>query len=347
LNKFIFLSNRQIEIILHVVIWAAFASLPLLIAKSEFFSYPKTFYYSWVPLIFSMIVFYINYFFLIPKFFFKRAYMKMCVSNIILIILSIILLDISKNWMLNNFDIQPWGKKGDFKYWKIAYQSLSFILTIGISISIRVTNKWIETEKAKREIENTNLKSELQLLKYQIQPHFFFNSLNNVYALIDQAPEKAKETVYELSKLLRFMLNEANEDKIIIENEVECLKNFIKLMSVRLNDNVTLKSSLPDKTPEIFVAPLLFLTLIENAFKHGVSATKPSFIDINMTTDINKVTLTVVNSYFPKDKKDRSGSGIGLGNLKQRLEKIYPGQHEFSTEIIDNTHKVKLEINTN
>ena len=181
---------------------------------------------------------------------------------------------------------------------------------------------------------------------YQLQPHFFFNSLNNIYALIDISPDQAKSSIHSLSKLMRYMLYETNVELLPLSKEIDFMKKYIDLMKLRVSDKTEVSYSFPTKETGINIAPLLFISLIENAFKHGVSASKESSIDIKMATLDKKIIFTIKNNNFPKRTDDKSGSGMGIPNIQKRLELLYPNKNIFNTIVKDDCFIAHLEIET-
>jgi LytS/YehU family sensor histidine kinase len=218
-------------------------------------------------------------------------------------------------------------------------------LVAALSVAIRMTENWYILEQEKKELENARSEAELQNLKSQLNPHFLFNTLNNIYSLIAIDPDRAQFAVHDLSRLLRHVLYEDNQKFVSLDHELNFMKSYIELMSLRLSGNVELKVDLPDDGKGVLVAPLLFITLIENAFKHGVSPTEPSFIHIRFSWLENSgICCYIENSYFPKKETDRSGSGIGLENLKKRLDLLYPGKYDLRTEREGNEFVAQLKI---
>ena len=224
----------------------------------------------------------------------------------------------------------------------------SFIIPVIFSIAVKATENWIKTEAEKKEIENRNLAAELQNLRYQIQPHFFFNSLNNIYSLVESSPSKAQEAIHSLSKLMRYLLYDTGRDKVELSQEINFLKKYIQLMELRQTDKILTDFRFPDTEDLHFrIAPLLFIPLIENAFKHSVSATLQTYISFEMTIQGDYLFLSGENSNFPKTTTDVSGSGIGLVNLKKRLELLYPGKHELNYGVRKDIYSVTLRIKLN
>lgn len=212
-------------------------------------------------------------------------------------------------------------------------------LVVGSSIAIRMNSRWHYAEKKLLEVKREKTEAELKNLKYQMNPHFLLNTLNNIYALIEFDSRKAQNAVQELAKLLRHVLYENHSAKIPLKRELEFIKNYIALMQIRLLPSVKVSVNLDAGEIPIFIEPLLFISLIENAFKHGVSPTEKSFISISIQGyPDGRVICEIKNSNFPKNSTDKSGSGIGLAQLSSRLELTYPGNYEWIKEISDDGH---------
>ena len=159
------------------------------------------------------------------------------------------------------------------------------------------------------------------------------NTLNNIHTLIETDAGKAQSAVERLSVLMRYLLYDSAHNTINLKKEIEFIHSFISLMQLRHSDEVEVKVLIPDQIPDIQIPPMLFISLIENAFKHGISHSQPSFIHIDIhQIDGNRLFCSIQNSYVPKDETDRSGSGIGLENLNRRLEILYPHNHIIRTE---------------
>lgn len=210
------------------------------------------------------------------------------------------------------------------------FSFLSQVMVVGTSVAIKVTTRWYGTQAKIAAMEKEKSAAELQQLKSQLNPHFLFNSLNNIYALIAFNPQRAQLAVHNLGDMLRYLLYEASKERISLRKELEFVRDYCDLVKLRITENVRLTLELPDDDRGISIAPLLLIAPVENAFKHGVSPTKPSYIHIRIEVDSrHAVTCTVRNSSFPKTYADKSGSGIGLENLRKRIELIYPNRHRW------------------
>ena len=211
-----------------------------------------------------------------------------------------------------------------------------------------VLMKWRETDEARKKAEAARTEAELKNLRNQINPHFLLNTLNNIYALTAFDTGKAQEAIHELSSMLRHLLYDNQQRYVSLTDEIAFLRNYIDLMKIRLTDNVEVSTDINiPKHCDIRIAPLLFISLVENAFKHGISPVKHSFIHIKITADESgKVECLIENSNHPKDAGDRSGHGIGLQQVEQRLDMSYKGLYEWTKGLsADNsTYTSKITI---
>ena len=227
--------------------------------------------------------------------------------------------------------------------------SITLALMVGLSVAIKMTQKWIVTEKERKQLEQERTEAELKNLKNQLNPHFLFNTLNNIYSLIAISPDRAQSAVLELSKMLRYVLYENTQPYVPMEKELEFNHNYIELMRLRLARHVKVVVDMPRGLCRGYqIAPLLFITLIENAFKHGTSATEPSFVTIVMREPSpGVIECRIENSCFPKNENDKSGSGIGLKNLSRQLELLYPGKYTLHAESDARVYRSSLTIDLN
>ncbi len=333
-----------------MLVWLTLICLPYLLSYGQEQDFSRVIAHFWIPLFFSAIIFYLNYFVLIDRFLFPKKMLYFIIINAGAIVCFLYL----KEYIEDNFfkDIIKKSVAGVERVrppFKIAIyiQILSYLAPLFFSIALKSTKRWIKTEAERKEAANFKLKSELQHLRYQLQPHFFFNSLNNIYALVDISPDQAKKSIHSLSKLMRYMLYETNEESISLSKEMDFMKKYIDLMKLRVSDKTKVNYHFPSEETGIKIAPLLFISLIENAFKHGVSASKPGTIEINMTCSNKKVLFVIENENFPKKMDDKSGSGIGIPNIEKRLELLYPNKNSFKTAVTNNRFVAELEIETN
>ncbi len=221
----------------------------------------------------------------------------------------------------------------------IFYNIVSLVFTVGVSMALRLGQRTKELETERLEAERQRSEAELSNLRNQLNPHFLLNTLNNIYALISFDTDKAQLAVSELSKLLRHILYENQSNFVPLYTEAAFIENYVELMKIRVTDDVRVITNIDiapdDATP---VAPLLFISLIENAFKHGVSSSGEGDIIIELHHTDDSITCCITNSNHPKKDNDKSGSGIGLKQVARRLELLYSGRYTWeSGKSEDNT----------
>ena len=189
-------------------------------------------------------------------------------------------------------------------------------------------------------LEKQNLEQQLEYLRYQINPHFFMNTLNNIHALVDIDPAKAQETIVELSKMMRFVLYEGDKDGVPLTRELEFIRTYIKLMQLRYTDKVRIDLDLPAEAPDKTIPPLILIPFIENAFKHGVSYKQASFIEVKISLEDESLRFSCCNS--KADVPNQEKGGVGLANVRKRLNLLY--DHDYALRIQDNPDVYTVEL---
>lgn len=221
------------------------------------------------------------------------------------------------------------------------------ILVIGFATALRLGDKWIKLDRRRQDLLSSQREEELKNLKSQLNPHFLFNTLNSIYALIAISPTKAQEAVHELSRLLRYVLYDTSAT-VSLKQELGFIDNYINLMKLRLNHSVKLNVSFDtDGDENIRVAPLIFITLIENVFKHGIH-THDIPIDISVTAKDGVIRCTTSNGRLPSSDSEQPNpeGGIGLTNLRRRLDLIYGKNARLDIAPGEDTYRVSLTIDT-
>ena len=241
------------------------------------------------------------------------------------------------------------------------------LLMFGANLGIKVFIRSREDRKRLAALEKQNLEQQLEYLRYQINPHFFMNTLNNIHALVDIDPEKAKGTILELSKMMRFVLYEGNKQGVPLSRELDFIRHYVTLMQLRYTDKVRISMDLPQEVPDRQIPPLILITFIENAFKHGISYQRESFIEVTVSVEDQSLRFTCRNSKAEKpnrwssESKDglaqslpsRDGGraelneekgGVGLENIRRRLNLIYDKQYSLKLKSEPDTYTVELVI---
>ena len=222
----------------------------------------------------------------------------------------------------------------------VFFQVLMILLAVGIRHVMRTNEREMQFEEERRK----TAEAELTWLKHQLNPHFLFNTLNNISSLTQIDPDKAQESIGQLSDLLRYALYDSEAEKVPLASEIEFMDNYIDLMALRCNEMTTVEKHLEAPARPVEVAPLLFISLVENAFKHGVNARHPSFVKVSMRMEGDDLVFACDNSLFEKQGVDRIGSGIGLENMKRRLELLYPGRYTYEQSAADETYHVQVTL---
>lgn len=208
------------------------------------------------------------------------------------------------------------------------------LLMIGSSLAVAVFFRARQDRLKFKELQAAQLQSELDYLKYQINPHFFMNTLNNIHALVDIDSELAKEAIISLSRLMRYVLYESNQSTVPLRKELSFIAQYIELMKIRTDDSVTLTYEEPEapcnSCLDAGIPPMLLISFIENAFKHGISHREPSFIDIKVKCEDDRFHFHCANSNFSRDTMKAQQGGVGLDNVRKRLEIIYPGRYTLN-----------------
>lgn len=333
----------------HVILWLVIFVMPFFFTgvghEITFESYMQTI----VPPLSFMAVFYLNYLFFIDRFLYRQKTLRFVLVNIVSVALIMYLVHvIFKNFFAPpDFGMRPEPDFAHMLRFRLG-NVMIYLLVVCASVAVRMTATWYNTERERQIIEKDKAEAELMNLKSQLNPHFLFNTLNNIYVLIDTDSEKAREALYSLSGLLRYVLYGTGSGTVPLKNELDFVSKYVELMKIRLPDSMRVRVSMPENDAGLMIAPLIFISLVENAFKHGISNDSDSFVDVDISLFNNDtgVKCVISNSNYPKSPVgDRSGSGIGLENLKRRLDLIYPDRYIYETSVSDGVYSVQLVIN--
>jgi len=356
---------RLIELLLHIGVWILIFILPqyLMINNEE----PENWLYLFILLktLIYAAIFYLNYLILIPYIFYRGKKILYFLIFLLSVFFFFYISEISfeelrpkplhfkekieprcgfEQKSTAEFD-HPKNHKPPPK-WPLMYNNLITLFLISLTgLGLRFAKKMIETEKERKEAEKEKINTELSLLKSQIHPHFFFNTLNNIYALTEAKSNDASKAILKLSKLMRYVIYDSDTNITMLSKEIEFIKNYADLMKLRLSSKVKLYINFPDKYIDTEIHPLLFITFIENAFKYGISYTAPSFIFIEMKVQSDIIEFVCRNSIVEIPEQPEH-SGLGLENVKKRLNMLYPASHNLVITNKDSVFEVNLKLNT-
>ena len=341
--------NKNTTWILHVAVWLMLFLSPLMFSHEQTISLVRVAAFSIFPLC-MMTVFYTNYLWLVPRYYIAHEERFYWIFNMIMILVLAVLMQLWMHLLHPLFpdDGRPHPEPSFLKQLLfVARNIFNLSVVLFIATSMEISSRWHQMEDERIEMEAARKEAELANLRSQINPHFLLNTLNNIYALTAFDTEKAQKAIMELSKMLRHMLYDNQQNMVNLKEEIQFIGNYVNLMKLRLPQNVEVRfhSNYPEPC-NIQVAPLIFISLVENAFKHGVSPTEKSFIDINISAENDLLTCEIKNSNYPKTQQDRSGHGIGLQQVERRLNLSYPQRHTWKKGITDNGKQYysKIEI---
>ena len=320
---------------LYTLVWAAIFLIPFMNAQlmSE---HAVNFNYviiSWGKIAPYFVIFVVNNNILAPRLLLRNRYW--------LYIISLLLMVFSMFGAIEIFDFRYWQSDVMLRnkasltdlewYWNV----LIGVLMAGANLMIKLYYRSIDTERRMALLEKQNIETQMKYLMYQINPHFLMNTLNNIHAMIDFDSDMAKQSVMELSHMLRHVLYDSGEEYTTLDKEVEFLHSYIELMRIRVDDDVEIKLNAPDtnRCRHIKMPPLLLIVLVENAFKHGISYNAKSFITVNISVDADELSCVVANSRH--DAHTSSHSGIGLNNITKRLDILFGDSYTLSTDESD------------
>ena len=214
------------------------------------------------------------------------------------------------------------------------------ILMFGANLGIKSYFRSSDDRKRLEKLERENLAQQLEYLRYQINPHFFMNTLNNIHALVDINPEQAKDTILELSKMMRFVLYEGNKQGVPLSRELDFIRHYVTLMQLRYTNKVKITLDLPQETSDRQIPPLILITFIENAFKHGISYQHPSFIEVKVSEHNDAMHFSCRNSKGEKPNEEKGG--VGLANIRKRLNLLYG--HDYALRIKNDAELYSVEL---
>lgn len=296
------------------------------------------------------VTYFLNYYVLVPLLLFKGKklyFFGANIASILLVNLHILIGYIHSYNYMSSPDSQ-YSQYASFAWYGMATGYFLLLLfnvaaaSVAFAIRTKIRNREIKEQLSDEKQRHTE--AELHWLKNQLNPHFLFNTLNNISSLAQIDIDLTQDSIARLSDLLRYAMYETEKPTVPLEKEVEFMRNYIALMELRCNDKTTVTTSFEVSDPSAQITPLLLISFIENAFKHGISSNRPSFINVSLHEENNRLTFICDNSNFPKDETDHSGKGIGLSNMKRRLELLYPGRYELHQSLENDIYHISLNI---
>ena len=351
--------RNNIAILVHLLCWFIFAFGVLYYHPTAWgVTFPKEFWIKQTILLVILVtVFYLNFYLLIPRLLFHNKVWAYILLTIALIIgITMLSNFINSFFNLNVFPFRqhqpmhpghprfPGHPDHHGRFDSFVPSMISLMVGLGITVSF--IQKWQHEVSLRQQLEQEKVTTELTLLKAQINPHFFFNTLNTIYSYTLSDGDIARTAITNLSKMMRYVLYDAEGRQTSLSKEIAFIKEYTELMKLRITSKTTVLLQIQEQVTEVMIAPMLFLPFVENAFKHGVSSIKEGDIIIWILQTEDSVELRVRNTVYerPRTSEDES-NGIGLLNTKRRLDLLYPGKYTLSTGMINETeYEAKLRL---
>lgn len=348
MNSFLY---RHRVVLLHVSFWCVYVSFFFyqVNARSGFDSNPwVAFSRTAFHVAFNMMAAYMNYFIFLPRFLERRNIGRYLLEYAIpFIILCTIRVHLQR-FMVDGYTHQEHYFYSSMYISQMVATSLFVVVFVGM---LRFAKDWFELEAKKKELENEKLTAELSFLKEQINPHFLFNTLNNLYYLAYTKSDNTTEVIAKLSQMMRYMIYESNYQLVELSKEIEYMQSYVSLERLRLNNQIPIDFKVDGNPGGIKIAPLILITFLENAFKHGANSTnKNAWVNLSIKVDGKNCVYTVENSKAGTIKINgvhsdmATKSGIGLQNVKRRLELTYPGKYNLEVKDLSDRYYVQLKL---
>lgn len=334
--------------ILHVLVCLFFLGFPLIFftrqgSRAIEFALASPFY--WINSLAFGLLFYFNLYYLAPRFYCQKHYLKYFGAVLLLLIgfhflkpFDNLLKDYFRYFGMHVGQIEPYDPT------RIdVFSNVFFFVVMSLSLAIRVIKRWQESEKRILQAEADKANAELSFLKNQINPHFLFNTLNNIYSLSVVQDPKTSLSIMKLSNLMRYIADDAIKDFISLEREAAYIRDFIDLQKLRLGQNMQVDFTVTGNTENKSIAPLILMSFVENTFKYGVTTREPATIAISLFSDEKKITFFCQNKILVQQHRVES-TGIGLANTRHRLNMIYPGRHTLEIDDSNGLFTVNLTL---
>jgi len=340
--------HRRRVVLLHLSFWCVYVSFflyQMTSRRGREFVWDRVLVTAAIQVSFAMVAAYINYFTFLPRFLKHRKPWRY-LAEFILPFAAIMFLRLTlERYFIDGFSgAEEWLYTTRFIV-QVCTTNLFIVIFVAM---LRFAVEWMDLEARKKEVENEKLIAELNFLKAQINPHFLFNTLNNLYYLAYSKSENTTEVIAKLSQMMRYMIYESNHAKVLLTKEIEYMMNYISLERLRLNDQIPIKFEVTGNVDNVWITPLIFITFLENAFKHGVNNSNPkAWVNISIQLRGSECIYTVENSKTSDSKDMAEKSGIGLRNVKRRLELSYPEKYSLEALDANESYSVKLNLTLN
>lgn len=339
------------ENLIYFFVWSAIILSPILASKmlGEEHVNLGNILISWRKISPYLLLFLVNNLYMAPKLLLRQHYIYYVISSVVVVLIIFGAVDIYERYLVReipDIELMVANRKASFTDLALPWNVLLGLFMVATNSMIKLMYHTMRNEQEMAMLRQENMQAEIDYLKYQINPHFFMNTLNNIHALIEIDSEAAQSAVIELSKMMRYVLYKSDEKSISLEQDMQFIENYVKLMQMRYAEELDIRIEYPrERAAQLSIPPLLLVVFVENAFKHGVSSSRPSFIHIGIEEIGENLHCTVVNSRSKRD--DNHKPGIGLQNVTKRMELIYGDKFELRRREEEDAYIVELKIPKN
>lgn len=373
-NSIMIKSNITIKILIHLFLWGLIFFLHYILISNYAIEFDVIYQLSVISI--YALIFYVTFYFIMPFLFKKRIILFLVFSLTIITSLFFLKEELSRNrfeklkaegtnlpffrpdLMPDNPTMRPFIYGADRRPreyirprgmigGKLMFNVLGLILVYAFAVSFRFIEKWRNDEKHRAVLENEKIKTELLFLKQQVNPHFLFNSLNSIYSLALNKSDVVTSSILKLSSILRYMLYDSGDSQVSLHKELEFIQDYIDLQRLRLTEKVLVNYKIIGEPEDYKIEPFIIIPLIENAFKFGTDNINQTFIIILINILHERIEIKVTNKIVTKADENKNQSGIGINNIKRRLELLYPNKHKFTVDKENDVFTVNLAIKLN
>jgi hypothetical protein len=352
--KSLSVNSRHVEIAVFTVLWLLVFSVPFFATREFTTAHWDTIFLEWAHLGVFLFVFLVNVYLLVPLFLFRNKYLLYGSGAFLLVVLVIgTMLATDPRLAPYPDSATPPSTIGPDTglprqhnrppHMVVIDNLIITILVIGAGTAAKVVTKWLDEQALRKDIEKEQLKTTLTLLRHQVSPHFFMNTLNNIHALIDTNTDHAKDAIIRLSLLMRYLLYDSAEGTTTLSKEIDFINSYVSLMRLRYPDGVDIQVRTPAHLPATQIPPMLFVSFLENAFKHGVRYQSPSFIHIDITLQPGQLSCSMRNSKHDTGMiQEHEYNGLGIENIKKTLQLLF--QDRFMLNIMDGPEVFEVQL---
>ncbi|MEQ9414533.1 MAG: histidine kinase [Cyclobacteriaceae bacterium] len=333
------------EVYYHILFWIVYSSIFTFVEGGYSNQFREAFYIELLYLPFRLFVVYLNYFWLLPKFLLKRRIISYLTYTLLSIVIASFTHRVAMHTYFSLLIFPNWNLGSFWQVYKFLQSAMIITSPVVFLIGVTAMGRWVTTEQRAEQLQKEKLQAELSFLRSQINPHFFFNTLNNLYGLALQKSDRTAEVVMKLSELMSYILYDADREKVPLSKEIGQIERYIALEQIRYGNRFEVDLQLSGDIDNFQIPPLLLLPFIENSFKHGINkSSSDGWVAIAIEVSENELNFRIENKIPPNQNKATENSGLGIVNTKKRLDLLFPADHLLKYHETRNMFTVELTL---